>query len=470
MLVFGINRLYEAPVDPALVAKPVVDKGPAQSRSTIRRHRLGRGSDVRDQVRERRRRLLATASAYLGAEQPTHTHLPAMMDDNGLLVPAPPRSESERPDRTALIDIAARMGIVDERASALFNDRFSQSRENANPSRQEDNHRQEDRLRYISRTADERRERREREDLHQIRAFDDGSVFIPAERMGPLPITDEIVAQERAMLQRIQMGNARRGRLILYDHHPAESRTEPYTVSSIRSTQAPDHPSRSSTTSPATAASLFRRPPTTSRVDPRAMLDEFVNPSRRRRAEQMASTESSRLDGLGDRTRSLSPEGDNVWDTLLTTLTPDPQPPSVGSSFAASASGAATQSTNAATQSTAARSSRTSFSIPEIADNSYLFDPICEFNSDTDEDHNDDDNARNASNSASRTSRRWADIARYRNSEDNIDAMGNEAAMQRIVRRIARREQIPDSWWAEVGLTSSLGRDLYRQAHHSPDS
>ncbi|KAK2596717.1 hypothetical protein QQS21_006232 [Conoideocrella luteorostrata] len=37
------------------------------------------------------------------------------------------------------------------------------------------------------------------------------------------------------------------------------------------------------------------------------------------------------VDGLGDRDRSLSPE---VWDTLLATLTPDPQPPSAGSSFA----------------------------------------------------------------------------------------------------------------------------------------
>ncbi|EHK25725.1 uncharacterized protein TRIVIDRAFT_79398 [Trichoderma virens Gv29-8] len=39
-------------------------------------------------------------------------------------------------------------------------------------------------------------------------------------------------------------------------------------------------------------------------------------------------------DGLGDRDRSLSPE---VWDTLLTTLTPDPQPPSASSSFASAA-------------------------------------------------------------------------------------------------------------------------------------
>ncbi|KYK60608.1 hypothetical protein DCS_01745 [Drechmeria coniospora] len=36
------------------------------------------------------------------------------------------------------------------------------------------------------------------------------------------------------------------------------------------------------------------------------------------------------VDGLGDRERSMSPE---VWDTLLTTLTPDPQPPSASSSF-----------------------------------------------------------------------------------------------------------------------------------------
>ncbi|KAL7909165.1 hypothetical protein GGI35DRAFT_480737 [Trichoderma velutinum] len=39
-------------------------------------------------------------------------------------------------------------------------------------------------------------------------------------------------------------------------------------------------------------------------------------------------------DGLGDRDRSLSPE---VWDTLLSTLTPDPQPPSASSSFASAA-------------------------------------------------------------------------------------------------------------------------------------
>ncbi|KAH6874770.1 hypothetical protein B0T10DRAFT_203973 [Thelonectria olida] len=49
-------------------------------------------------------------------------------------------------------------------------------------------------------------------------------------------------------------------------------------------------------------------------------------------AERLGETERNRdVNGLGDRERSLSPE---VWDTLLSTLTPDPQPPSAGSSFA----------------------------------------------------------------------------------------------------------------------------------------
>jgi len=47
---------------------------------------------------------------------------------------------------------------------------------------------------------------------------------------------------------------------------------------------------------------------------------------------QAESTASGLIDGLGDRNRSLSPEEDH-WDTLRSTLTPDPFPPSVGSSF-----------------------------------------------------------------------------------------------------------------------------------------
>lgn len=79
------------------------------------------------------------------------------------------------------------------------------------------------------------------------------------------------------------------------------------------------------------------------------------------------------VDGLGDRDRSLSPEG---WDTLLTTLTPDPQPPSASSSFVSTA---ASQS--------AVASSNTSMSEQPAATDSTQ-EPPCESgceNSDTEE-------------------------------------------------------------------------------------
>ena len=69
------------------------------------------------------------------------------------------------------------------------------------------------------------------------------------------------------------------------------------------------------------------------------------------------------INGLGDRDRSLSPE---VWDTLLTTLTPDPQPPSAGSSFASTV---ASQS--------AGVSSSTSLTGPETIQGSAV-DPACD--------------------------------------------------------------------------------------------
>lgn len=66
------------------------------------------------------------------------------------------------------------------------------------------------------------------------------------------------------------------------------------------------------------------------------------------------------MDGLGDRERSLSPDANGTWDTLLTTLTPDPQPPSAGSSFAsATAPSANSQSTAPSSVSATQRQPRT---------------------------------------------------------------------------------------------------------------
>ncbi|KAK7431907.1 hypothetical protein QQZ08_001526 [Neonectria magnoliae] len=253
------------------------------------------------------------------------------------------------------------------------------------------------------------------------------------------------------------------------------------------------------------------------------------------------------MDGLGDRDRSLSPE---VWDTLLTTLTPDPQPPSAGSSFAS----------NVASQN-AGVSSSTSLSIPQSAE-AVALDQACESgceNSDTEGADNDQadvgrphqrwDHLRRvrvrvpdynldgsidgpadgpfsrsgASNSERLTARqrrlqrealeppdiivggpgdimpsssslnpaqlygprnpglgpRWIGHMSVGASDDehgterrslnreSSTASGNNASpgdeewagMQRIVRSLARREDIPDEWWAEAGLSRTLPPD-----------
>ncbi|KAK4223878.1 hypothetical protein QBC38DRAFT_486741 [Podospora fimiseda] len=431
-------RLYQAPVESDIQSKPSADKGPAQARSTIRRHRLGRRDDLRDQVRERRRRMLASAPAYYGAEQ----------QPGNVPVPAPPGLDADPTDRTALLDLATRVGVLDDRVSALFNDQWTLPSA-PNEDTQHNDSSQAARLRDRARSSstsrerhDWRREQREMrrrefaELMQHHRDDDETTVFATRQRVPPFPVSDEAALRERTWLQRMAFPGAASSRFLVYNRRSAGPGTEPYVVSSLRTTMTNDDlvPSRSSTTSPVTTAPSVNPPTTTSRTE------------LSRRSEQAINTESSRLDGLGDRNRSLSPEGDHVWHTLLTTLTPDPQPPSVGSSFAsASVSAAGTQSTVPPMQPGIA-SSRTSFSTPEAAENASLFDQICDFISDTDEDHNDDD-------ARSRFSQRWADVAaRRRNNEENLD----ERVMSRIITRISRREPVPESWWAEVGLNGSI--------------
>ncbi|KAG9503172.1 hypothetical protein J7337_006012 [Fusarium musae] len=233
-----------------------------------------------------------------------------------------------------------------------------------------------------------------------------------------------------------------------------------------------------------------------------------------------------RVDGLGDRDRSLSPE---VWDTLLSTLTPDPQPPSAGSSFAS----------NVASQSAGATSG-TSFTTPD-QDPDALADQACESGCEGSETEDIDqtlsvldqirrrraerrrvhvrlpeagqdapidggalrDEGAVGSDSRQRRSpdglvpinnsqllrglRRgrslrsrsaWVGHLSVGNSDDeqgpernrqnreSSTASGSNAnveddwmGMQRIVRSLARREDIPDEWWAEAGLSRTLPGD-----------
>ncbi len=202
-------------------------------------------------------------------------------------------------------------------------------------------------------------------------------------------------------------------------------------------------------------------------------MDDLFQRYESRRSERAASRrddlmEQARFDGLGDRNRSLSPEGDNVWDTLLSTLTPDPQPPSVGSSFASASASASA----AASQGAATGSSSTSLTGPEVADDSALEHP-CESGfegSDTEGDEDPDSRTRPRLESrrmdhmlalfAPRgpygSRRSYADVARRTSrSNSNDDLTG----MLRIVSNLARREDIPDEWWAEAGLSRTLSRE-----------
>ncbi|KAH6604534.1 hypothetical protein Trco_006241 [Trichoderma cornu-damae] len=206
------------------------------------------------------------------------------------------------------------------------------------------------------------------------------------------------------------------------------------------------------------------------------------------------------VDGLGDRDRSLSPE---VWDTLLSTLTPDPQPPSAGSSFASAAASQSAGPSNAPP------------SAPDLADET--MDLACESgheNSDDEDayygypgyhsigrqvrsqlphqpvpDYNldgpsDGPHARRLEPSGSSNyplllSNGWTGRLSHAGSEDErgVDRLrpnregsagsgpgahtGDEewVGMQRIVRSLAAREDIPDEWWAEAGLNRTLPQD-----------
>lgn len=170
-------------------------------------------------------------------------------------------------------------------------------------------------------------------------------------------------------------------------------------------------------------------------------------------ASEPRSQAQSPVDGLGDRNRSLSPEDEGVWDMLQSSITPDPQPPSVGNSFAstsAPASGSTSQNTDAS-----AHSSHTDITAPATVEAlEFDFEPPCESggdNSDTEGEYDD-----LPQHELRRFGRSYADVTRSQREEDDLEIMGGVESMQRIVRNLARREDIPDEWWADAGLSRSL--------------
>jgi hypothetical protein len=159
-----------------------------------------------------------------------------------------------------------------------------------------------------------------------------------------------------------------------------------------------------------------------------------------------------RVGGLGDRERS--PEDDSAWDTLQSSITPDPHAPSVGSSFAST-------NVSAAASQTTTTSSNTSITNPEDG-----IEPPCDpVDQDGGSDNEDDTEAelRLYRQDTPHSGRRpFIDgVADALNSadEDSTDNLEWLSQMQSIVQGLAARQDIPDQWWAAVGLTRSMTQE-----------
>jgi hypothetical protein len=149
----------------------------------------------------------------------------------------------------------------------------------------------------------------------------------------------------------------------------------------------------------------------------------------------------------------LSPEGGAAWDTLLTSITPDPQPPSAGSSFASASAAAAASSTSSNSGLPSATTSMTSLERTE--DSPILRDcDISESGSNTDEDENDIYELQHTiGRIGPRRDWSYADVtARADGVAPSPADTEHLGGMHRIITRLAERDDIPESWWRTAGL------------------
>lgn len=198
------------------------------------------------------------------------------------------------------------------------------------------------------------------------------------------------------------------------------------------------------------------------------------------------------IDGLGDRQRSASPDDDdlgNAWETLLTTLTPDPNLPSAESSFT---SNAATNTSRAAESGRRSQSSQTQRTPSgPTATVHMILEPYPDFFNPCDiPDHATDSDTeteleQGMSRSGSSRQRRHprsrllestATVGSTQDSQPPVPRLPRSLGlpsisfishdlssgvdMQAIVDRLAQREHVPDDWWAAAGLPRTIGRQL----------
>ncbi|KAK9856210.1 hypothetical protein MYU51_000911 [Penicillium brevicompactum] len=177
------------------------------------------------------------------------------------------------------------------------------------------------------------------------------------------------------------------------------------------------------------------------------------------------------MDGLGDRQRSPSPDGEretDAWETLLSTITPDATLPSNDSSFA-STSAAAPDARNRARPAHSSSLGSRHVTLDPYPDH---LNP-CDFSSSDDEEsprHREMLILEREALRARETRRRERNSTLSAHPplppiafaiQDNSNHSSDEIQqMQVILDRLAGREDNHHDWWAAVGVTPTLNRGL----------
>ncbi|KAI9883942.1 MAG: hypothetical protein M1823_004286 [Watsoniomyces obsoletus] len=131
------------------------------------------------------------------------------------------------------------------------------------------------------------------------------------------------------------------------------------------------------------------------------------------------------MDGLGDRQRSLSPSLESAWDTLLTTITPDQQLPSVGSSFTSAASAASLPLSHPTTAATSMTEDHEEERRPQQDQNHRDVETMAEINT---------------------------YICDTMDAEEEVDVNAEISTLRDLLTELVRREDIPDEFWHRMGL------------------
>ncbi|KAG4438420.1 hypothetical protein IFR05_006126 [Cadophora sp. M221] len=301
--------------------------------------------------------------------------------------------------------------------------------------------------------------------------------------MPPVPESRDYSVAEERQREIYRLRQVRQDLRRMARRHPAP--TPPYTDSDLAFLARTDSPRLSSSLTPVLSPSHQpttrdmdsppRRPleeadfSFTARGDPHPYTDSIgrsaLSGVLNRAANNLETSRrlrQARLDGLGDRDRSLSPEGGAAWDTLLTSITPDPQAPSAGSSFAStSAAAAAASSSSASGPSSASASASASTSMTSLDRTGEHECDVSDSGSNTEDEEEDIYELQEINGSRGRGDRFWRTYA------DVVTARADRAArqdtdlggMHRIISRLARRDEIPQSWWASAGLSRNLRRE-----------